>query len=1564
MKKLALILCLVICGLTGQTQQCFAQAGCLTLWKNVYPHYPNRDSVMIDTCGGLRQMFAKRMFRIEFDYYAILPTTVATHDTILEFSWNAIDSSFPAIRSAFHYLDTHWGGLHLLKPHAQISDTADITRRVFGLTFDNYVPVDSIVAYLSTVSQFTIQFVSKPGVIAGVPGDLGMHPGSRVGQIYQDGDDTFWDPGWHARSWQWNLFSLRLPMAWEITRGKPTVFVGDHDYFGTTLSSHPDMGNYKTLSKTDPLTADDVSGEHGIECMSQAIAAGDNGYPMVGTCPACSGFGLNSNMTQAHEVDVDASSHIGFHGVQVFYRTTDAGHENDATLIGHGTVVLSAAGNSLVPEAEQFFQPQIVDGIDYLYPGIPGYGSSVIVQGSTPAQDVTTIYVGPTTDGYKCVIPDGHTKYFGAEQVLPGWNLSLGQDKFNSSSSSAIRAYHKNQAYMDLVAPAAGLLGAQDGESSTVPNRHKYDVDMSGTSYATPMVAGIVGLMRSVSEFLNVSLGTDGRPVHGSDVQIAASNILTFTAQKIYDFNNFDLADAGASRQFATGYPAYYAGFGIVNDFYLHFEDPAYPGNFDPAYAGQPWQYGYNTSSAFTSNDPQGLQRSWAQRAGFGEADAYRAVANCIPTIGSYEYSASGTLDFTSIPTINESGVYLMHFGAWKDATHKVLTAGGNIIPNQSPAWPHLNQGKTLINSSGGSATTLTVPAGCTLAVDGLLMQTDGTLHSNALTTSGTGKVLLTGYLQDVKVSGTTMCGDLVIYSADIHDRSQISVGSGQTSEVYGIVRLQNNGEYNVTGGDLVLQPGGEIHMDGNKDLEIVSGTATMDGGSKIVSASHQIIIDNGAHLVVKGGTTDYILATLHVKSGGTVEITNGTELSLDHFIIDPSGTMTCDAGSTLRLNKSPFNYCYGNLSFNGTSTSRCTLTGAVSCGAVIQTSGIQVQGSTASAPEVFKTRIQMFYTDDHSVEIIAKDARKSNFINDNFSSNSSYNHSISQMLNVYNTSLVAAKPYYEVSRLTVQNCKFFDEQGEIATTYHIADGLNVNNIQVLQVNSSYFYNTRTGCIVSNCPNANYSANIMGLDPLGAVAPLIGGIYEQSSAARYCSNTVSHCYVGGITGISDLKGTMYDNVFAFDTSWSLATQVGGQYDLRNNSFSNYRHWIPWVASTAGYAVWSAGKGNLINMRDVGTVSPLLFGRNSFVGASALDATDLARGTSLYGPHNGDLSVKCGLNCFSNTSLCRIKSLDFAYALPIDYNNWMVFAGCNVAGAGVNLLTCASVSTGCNSMIDAGPPCTVNGIIPSDPYPSTTAWFTTDSSSSTLKYAFASSSAMFLSDTNTVDNRRIKSQDELWAATLIDSEEVYLPKVLIDCDTVLNRAWTPGELKSATLMLKGHIEEMLGDRGAAMTSYNLVLSGYHQYQDSVSAFWGVLRTGIPDTATSFADTLRSAYVLKVYADLMGMEDTGSVAAPKVATQGEYHPSQFTLAVHPNPAAGSTVIELNGLSPNVGYNVEVLDLTGRLVRSLNNGSPTREGALKLSFDGSNIAPGTYFIRASNGDVVRTVRLVWLK
>jgi hypothetical protein len=141
---------------------------CLTLWKNVYPDYPNPDSVMIDTCGGLRQMFAKRMFRIVFDYYAIFPTNVTTHDTILEFSWNAIDSSFPAIRSAFHYLDTHWGGLHLLKPHAQISDTADITRRVFGLTFDNYVPVDSIVAYLSTVSQFTIQFVSKPGVITGV----------------------------------------------------------------------------------------------------------------------------------------------------------------------------------------------------------------------------------------------------------------------------------------------------------------------------------------------------------------------------------------------------------------------------------------------------------------------------------------------------------------------------------------------------------------------------------------------------------------------------------------------------------------------------------------------------------------------------------------------------------------------------------------------------------------------------------------------------------------------------------------------------------------------------------------------------------------------------------------------------------------------------------------------------------------------------------------------------------------------------------------------------------------------------------------------------------------------------------------------------------------------------------------------------------------------------------------------------------------------------------------------------------------------------------------------------
>ncbi|MEO6938700.1 MAG: T9SS type A sorting domain-containing protein [Candidatus Kapaibacterium sp.] len=141
---------------------------CLTLWKNVYPDYPNPDSVMIDTCGGLRQMFAKRMFRIVFDYYAIFPTTVATHDTILEFSWNAIDSSFPAIRSAFHYLDTHGGTLHLLKQHAQISDTSDITRRVIGLTFDNYVPVDSIVQYLSAIPLVKVTFISKPGVITRV----------------------------------------------------------------------------------------------------------------------------------------------------------------------------------------------------------------------------------------------------------------------------------------------------------------------------------------------------------------------------------------------------------------------------------------------------------------------------------------------------------------------------------------------------------------------------------------------------------------------------------------------------------------------------------------------------------------------------------------------------------------------------------------------------------------------------------------------------------------------------------------------------------------------------------------------------------------------------------------------------------------------------------------------------------------------------------------------------------------------------------------------------------------------------------------------------------------------------------------------------------------------------------------------------------------------------------------------------------------------------------------------------------------------------------------------------
>ena len=1426
----------------------------------------NRDSVRVDTMFGsptYGEMFAKGYFQIIFSYHVISLDSVRA-DSILFVGIDGIDSSYTSVSSAFSAIEDKYGSFTFLKKYPQIGDSSLSTSNEFFLTFDSYVNVDSALVDLRTVPLVEAYFHSKPAALSTIPNDLGMVPGASSSSV-------FGDPGWpadfHQLGWHWALYKIKCPMAWEITQGRasaPFVYILDGDKW-SGLVTNPDMTNFVQIqAATSDKGIQSLSemGDHGMNCMSTAIAAANNGYPMVGSAPNSKGIGINPG-TNYRDIDVDGVKGNGTTLADVIYIASGAPDDYDY-MIDHGTVVLWAGGNWMRTYA----------GIDYPQQD-NAYGTGgVRTIDDNPKHDIPYITVGGSRDGTwtgcgggtidGTIRGTGNIER-GAERVNEWLTWPAGQEKYDQTSDYSERALQKSHAFMDILAPGQELL---DGDGAGLGI-------VSGTSLSAPQVAGVVALMKSVDRWLGVSLDGNKMPVTGSDVQTRAHSILTFTADKIADVDRFT-TNPGNGHPVAQGYPS-------------STSDPVYTsGILDSRYANPgittPWHYDYNTDATFTDNDvvtysgvEHHLHRSWAQRNGFGRVNAYRALAQTLPWKGAHSYTSSSSDLFAGDTSKNENNQYLMHFGAWKDGGNKVLDSGGNIIPHQeetSPfiAWPHYNQGETLINSGDGTtATVLTVGESPSsgdkdiLAIDGLVRQTDATEHANKITATSNGKILITGYLEDVEITGdTTKVDDLIIYSGNAYGYSKVTVNSGDVSEIYGVVHLQGHGQYVVNGGNLTIQPGGEIDMDGNKDFEIVSGTVYMEASSKIASSAKQVIVDDGATLEIQGALPVDILCKLHVMSGGQVTIDGGAHLRLDKFLIDQNGLLTCAAGGTLTLNQNIYNSCNGKIEFNGTSGSRCTLTGGLStCGEVSQTAGIIVTGKTNSVDAVNATQLKMVYTDVSDVLIKVVDAKKYPFSNDNFSANSSFcppggcSPFIGvpfpmTLLSILNTSLSYTAWNGYLLRTYVASCHFFDEAPAYGGSLSSPTGIFVQNQQKYQISGSYLYNLFVGSWAMHCTNCLYSGNTIGQDASSTAGGVWTGIIEQASSGIYCSNLIKNT-VFGITAINDVKGSLFDNTITTNTGWCLSAQSGGEYDLRGNSLSDYYH--------AG--IYSHGAKNNISLRNVwpgkGSTFDYEYGKNSLMGNTG--SMDLYMGKDA---NNGDFTVDCGKNKFGPSSMYNISG-PTDYSIAVDGNEWQAPLsthavrpdGVIMTGTPIDESETADASCGAP---EVAPICTESTTNAGDSYPSCAAWAALDSSSSDLRTYFWNANGMVLSDTLSGAGRLVKARDLFWAATLIDSSTIYLPIAVNTLRTVLGDG--PGDLKSGILMLKGEVHELMGNIDSAVAAYTDVITNYHQYSDSIYALWNLQRLSYAsDTLYSSAfDSSQGAYTIRVYNDLLAMLDT--------------------------------------------------------------------------------------------------------
>jgi len=121
---------------------------------------PNPDSVRIDSCIGsptFGLLYAKKRFSIIFRNHKIM---YYGKDTVfgIEYhkTWQDILPQFTTIKSKFAQLELLYGTFTILRSMpatGNYSDTVEsaIMSREYFLEFDNYVPIDSVVALLGTI---------------------------------------------------------------------------------------------------------------------------------------------------------------------------------------------------------------------------------------------------------------------------------------------------------------------------------------------------------------------------------------------------------------------------------------------------------------------------------------------------------------------------------------------------------------------------------------------------------------------------------------------------------------------------------------------------------------------------------------------------------------------------------------------------------------------------------------------------------------------------------------------------------------------------------------------------------------------------------------------------------------------------------------------------------------------------------------------------------------------------------------------------------------------------------------------------------------------------------------------------------------------------------------------------------------------------------------------------------------------------------------------------------------------------------------------------------------------
>ena len=300
---------------------------------------------------------------------------------------------------------------------------------------------------------------------------------------FQPNDDYY--------GYQWHLDRISASSAWDLEQGNDQIVIAILDS-GVELD-HPDLVD-KLVEPYDALEQDadptpNGSDAHGTACAALAAATTNNGRGVAGVCPGCSVMPIRIMSEQGwgrYGADSDA-----------FYWAIDRGAQ-----------ILS---NSWGPAQPSYIPANFAEAITYAAEsGRSGLGAIVL-------------------------FASGNEYRQNADYELPSHPLVLG---VGATGNQDYRESYSNYGYeLDIVAPAGSVTADITGNYGYASG--SYSFEFGGTSAATPVAAGIVGLMLSASPGL--------------------SRDQVFSILK-------DTADEVGGQSYSQGFNAYY-GYGRVNAF-------------------------------------------------------------------------------------------------------------------------------------------------------------------------------------------------------------------------------------------------------------------------------------------------------------------------------------------------------------------------------------------------------------------------------------------------------------------------------------------------------------------------------------------------------------------------------------------------------------------------------------------------------------------------------------------------------------------------------------------------------------------------------------------------------------------------------------------------------------------------------------------------------------------------------------------------------------------------------------------------------------------------------------